>query len=183
MWKIVGTALGLSLIASGTLHGQVGLPQAVQLGAGATIPIGSFADVADPGSGFSVGTGIQLVPNVALFGGYTRIRFPSDAFGGDLIDSGFSAGLSATLPQLGTPSLLPYAGIGVVFHRLRIEGATTQPRSNPGLSLAGGLLVPLTDRIRVALPIGYVRYNSQTTTGNLDVSYVSVGVSLNLSVW
>jgi hypothetical protein len=35
----------------------------------------------------------------------------------------------------------------------------------------------------VALPIGYVRYNSQTTTGNLDVSYVSVGVSLNLSVW
>jgi opacity protein-like surface antigen len=183
MWKVIVIAVVLATAAGDVLHAQIGFPQAVQLGAGVVIPIGDFADVAEPGSGFTVGTGVQLVPNVALYGGYTRIRFPSTAFGGDLTDSGFSVGISAILPQLGSPSMLPYAGIGVVFHQLRIDGAATQPRSDPGLGLGGGLLIPLTPRIRVSLPIGYVRYDAQTATGSLAVAYLSVGASLNVSAW
>jgi hypothetical protein len=182
--RIVVAALA-ALALAGPLAAQSPLPLALQVGTGVVIPTGEFADVAENGAGFNVGTGFQLVPNVAVYGGYSWLRFPSTAFGGDLTDSGFTVGLSAVLPQIGTPRALPWAGIGVVLNRLTIEGAPVQPaRGDPGLGLGGGVLIPLTPAIRLSPSVGYVRYSSPVPAGSsLDVSHLSVGVSLNISPW
>jgi hypothetical protein len=184
MRKTIVLAALAGLVQAGSLAGQSPLPLALQVGAGVVVPTGEFADVAGNGAGINVGTGFQLVPNVAVYGGYSWLRFPSTAYGGDLTDSGFTVGLSAVLPQIGTPRAMPWAGIGVVLNRLTIEGAPVQPaRGDPGLGLGGGVLIPLTPAIRLSPSVGYVRYSSPVPTGNLDVSHLSLGVSLNISPW
>jgi hypothetical protein len=119
----------ISLLIAAEGRAQSAFPLAIQFGVGVEVPVGEFADVASNGTGISIGTGVQLVPNVALYAGYSRIRFDSTAFGGDLTDSGFSAGVSFVVP-VGSPRVLPWVGAGGVLHGVEISGASSQPATD-----------------------------------------------------
>jgi hypothetical protein len=183
-FRIVATVLALAVAGVGQATAQVPVPLAIQLGLGGSFPLGEFADIADsPGYGFSVGTGFQIVPGISVFGGYSWTRFDSDAPTGDVTDSGVAIGLSALLPAMGP--VLPWAGASVTLHRLDLADAAQQPdRGGAGLGLGAGVLVPLGPRIHLSPSLGYVRYNSPFPgRDNLVVSYLSAGLSLNVTPW
>jgi hypothetical protein len=158
------------------------IPLAFQTGVGADIPLGDFADLAGQGTGFAIGSGFQVAPSVAVFVGYSRIRFEGETALGDLVDSGFSAGLSFVLPTL-APRIHPWFGVGGVLHGLDIENSPVQPeRWNPGVGLGAGILVPITGNVRVSPNAGYVWYRTDFPgRPDLDVTYLSLGLSVNVS--
>jgi hypothetical protein len=178
----IAAAFVMVLCNAAALPGQAPIPLAFQLGFGANLPRGAFADVADPGSGWSIGTGVQLVDYLGIYAGYSRIRFDSTAFNGDLTDSGFSAGISVVLPDVAS-GIQPWLGGGIVLHRLDIAGAVDQPRrANPGLGLGGGVLLPAVGAARISPSLGYVRYRTPLPAQDeLMVSYLSVGIAVNFS--
>jgi hypothetical protein len=184
MWKRLSIIAVALLASAAPLHAQASLPLAFQVGGGFVLPLGEFADVAGNGFGASVGTGFQLAPNLGLYAGYSWTRFESDLVTGDVTDSGISAGLSFVLPQLAA-SVFPWVGAGVVLHRLDIGGVAQQPsRGDPGLGLAGGVLIPLSAAVYISPSVGFVRYMSEFPgRAEIAVSHLSLGLALNLSPW
>jgi hypothetical protein len=157
-------------------------PVSLQMGVGAHLPRGEFAQIAENGSGWGLGGGIQLVEYVGVYVGYSTLRFDSPEVGGDLRDSGFSGGISVVIPEV-VRNFQPWIGGGVVLHRLDI-GVSSNPggRGDPGYGVGGGLLLPPLGAARIAPTVGYVRYTTPFPgREKLEVSYLSIGFSINFT--
>jgi hypothetical protein len=168
------------------LEAQSPIPFAVEVRADAAFPTGGgFADIADTGVGFGVSASVQLVPNIGVYGSYSRFTF--DLSGTDVpegvraVDSGFSVGLTTSLPAL-VPGLVPWVGAGLLIRDLGMEGMQT-PAGDTGLGfeVGGGIAVPLAPRIRVTPGVGFRRYTAPLLADTETISYVTAGVGLNFA--
>jgi opacity protein-like surface antigen len=178
---ICGVLAALFFGSASPAVSQSGVPLALQLGTAIQVPLGDFGDLVDNGYGLSLGTGFQFAPDIAAYAAYSWSRFPSEALGGDVTDSGFTIGVSGVLSSSGLP-IHPWAGAGILVHRLRIADVDEQPdQASPGFTLGGGALVPITDAVHLAPSVAYSRYGTPLPgREETAVSHVRVGVAVNV---
>ncbi|HEV2132130.1 MAG TPA: hypothetical protein VGR27_13540 [Longimicrobiaceae bacterium] len=162
---------------------QSPIPFAVEGRAGIAFPSGDLARLANSGVGFGATVTVQLMPNYALYGGYSRTEFELEGgTDGRAIDSGFAVGLTAAYPWLGT-RVMPWLGTGLLFHDLEVQGAPpAEGSSEIGWELGGGLAILLAPRVRLTPGISLRTY-AAPLPGRSDgrVSYATAGVGLNVA--
>lgn len=140
-------------------------PLSVELHGGLAMPTGDFGDLADTGMSLGVDGVVRVLPQLAVYGGYSLGTFGcSDAIIGTVCDpndefesAGFNLGVRASLPLQST--LHPWAGAGAIFHD--IERGAAEAGGDTGFEVAAGLEVELSPMIRVG---PQVRYRSYTVT-------------------
>lgn len=177
----ISLVLGTVAPAAGQLAGLAGTPLLIEGRVFAGFPTGDFGegDDLDTGLGFGVEAAYNVTPSLAVFAGYSRLRFGVEGEGDfDLVDSGLDAGLRYTLPVVG--SLRPYLRGGLVYHELEIDRPNGNSSTDYGLGfdIGGGLAVPLSPRFSIQPSISYVAYSSEVDGADFDVSYFTLGTSL-----
>lgn len=169
---------------AGVASAQSPIPLSVEVRGDAAFPTGDFGNRLENGVGFTASAALQLVPGFGAYGSYSRTEFSADG-GGDVMDQGFAAGLTASLGG-GGGRATPYVGAGLVFHELELN-EVEQGDAKMGFEVGAGLAVPLGQRIRVTPGVGYRQYSVENTTlGGLlssssNVSYLTAGVGLNIA--
>jgi opacity protein-like surface antigen len=184
--KFAAIAVGVALGATGMAApaaAQSPIPLSLEARAAAAFPTGgTWGDLADTGVGFGVSASVQLVPNIGVYGGYSRTTFDI-ALPGDVraVDSGFAVGLNA---GLGGAAISPWVGAGLLFHSLELENVPTPggADSQLGFEAGTGLAIALTPRVRFTPAVAYRRYQARLlTTEREPISYISVGAGLNFA--
>jgi opacity protein-like surface antigen len=167
-------------------NAQMGVPLAVEGRLDYAVPTGDFDDVADEGTSISGGVALGVRPGLALYGTYSSTRFGvglTDDDEPDAEDSGFSVGLTAALPAA-SARFAPWIGAGAVFHTLELGGVEEGIDEEVGFEVGGGIAIGVGRNVRLTPGIGFRRYGAELEGllgGELDVSYVTAGVGLNLS--
>lgn len=188
MRKIVSTAAALAALAASAdvAAAQLPVPLAIEGRADLAVPLGDFADVADNGVGFGASVAVGLVPGFAVYGSYSHVSFGvnlADDTDADAVDSGWSAGVTASLPA-GGARFTPYVGAGIVRHELDLDTGGEGEDDELGFEAAAGVAVNLGYGLRVTPAIGYRQYTAKVPvllgTGDLDVRYLTAGVGVNL---
>lgn len=157
---------------AGTAHAQ--LPISVEVRADAGVPTGSFGDVVDTGLGVGVSAAVNVMPNLGVYGGYSRTEFALSNADGRAVDSGFSAGVTTSVPGVTFGGAQPWIGAGALFHKLDVGGTS---EGDVGFEVGGGVAIPLGQHLRLTPGVGYRQYGA----GVRNVSYVSAGVGMNVS--
>ncbi len=172
-----------AFVTVGTASAQLPIPLSVEVRADAAIPTGDFADAVGTAPSFGVNAALGLARGFAVYGGYSRTQFELDNTDTDLVDQGFSAGVTVGLPVPGLP-VQPYLGAGVLIHELEVEDGPDFD-SDLGFELGAGVALPITRNVRLSPGVGYRRYSTQFPIGpasvETDVEYFTAGVGLNIS--
>jgi hypothetical protein len=117
MKKVIVGLLALSAlgaVANGAAA-QGTLPVTAEVRIDAGIPVGDLGDGFDAGLGWGVIGGLDLTPNLTLYGGYSSFQFnDKSAADADAKDDGFDLGGRVRLGVGGV--LTPFAQFGVLFH-------------------------------------------------------------------
>jgi opacity protein-like surface antigen len=184
MFAAVLAALGASAVEA---NAQMGIPLAVEGRLDYAVPTGDFDDAVDEGTSISGGVSLGVRPGLALYGSYSNTRFGvglTDDDEPDAEDSGFSVGLTAALPA-GSARFSPWIGAGAVFHTLELGGVEDGIDEEVGFEVGGGVAIGVAQNVRLTPGIGFRRYSTEIEgllgDRELDVSYVTAGVGLNIS--
>jgi hypothetical protein len=180
---VVAFAAGLTSTAQ-VAAAQLPVPLSVEVRADAAFPRGGpFEELA----GFAVGVGanaaIQLVPNYALYVGYSRTSFPLEgATNARAIDSGVAVGLTRAFPVPGTV-YAPWIATGLLLHRLEVERVPTASGENrPGFEVGGGVAITVAPLIRLTPGLSFRRYEAPLLQNARErISYFGAGVGLNVA--
>ncbi|WP_420125790.1 hypothetical protein [Longimicrobium sp.] len=188
MVKAVFAAVLASVAVSAVdAHAQMGIPLSVEGRLDYAVPTGDFDDAVDEGAGWSAGASLGISPGLALYGTYSNTRFGAGLLDDEephAEDSGFSVGLTAAIPG-GTARVAPWVGAGAVFHTLELGGVEEGIDEKVGFEVGGGVAIGVARNVRLTPGIGYRRYTAEFDgvlgDTELDVSYVTAGVGLNIS--
>lgn len=188
MKKAVFAAVLAAVAASAVnANAQMGIPLSVEGRLDYAVPTGDFDDAVDEGAGWSAGASLGLRPGLALYGTYSNTRFGAGLFEDkepQAEDSGFTVGLTAAIPG-GTARVAPWIGAGAVFHTLELGGIEEGIDEKVGFEVGGGVAIGVAQNVRLTPGIGYRRYSTEIEgllgDAELDVSYVTAGVGLNIS--
>lgn len=168
-------------------HAQMGIPLSVEGRLDYAVPTGDFDDVVDEGAGWGAGVSLGVSPGLAVYGTYSNTRFGVGLLDDEepqAEDSGFSVGLTAAIPG-GTARVAPWIGAGAVFHTLELGGVEDGIDEEVGFEVGGGVAIGVARNVRLTPGIGYRRYGTELDGllggTELDVSYVTAGVGLNIS--
>jgi opacity protein-like surface antigen len=190
-WIITAAVAAAVGLGAGAAAAQSPIPISAEVRVDGGFPRGALEENAGagPAIGFGVNLAVQLVPNYALYGGYSRTVFDLDGAtftpdaNGDTpraIDSGFSVGLTRAF-QLGGP-VMPYVGVGLLVHDLEMEGIAGGGDSQLGFEFGAGAAIPVAHRIRLTPGIGYRQYSARILGNEREtVNIFSAGVGLNLA--
>ncbi len=176
MFVLAGIA---SLATAGTASAQ--LPISVEVRADAAIPTGDFDEAVDAAPSFGVNAALGLARGFAVYGGYSRTAFELQTLDREMVDQGFSAGVTVGIPaaRLGVQ---PYIGAGVLIHELE-DGPEFD--SDLGFEVGAGVALPIASNVRLTPGVGYRRYSTEFPIGPIgvetDVEYFTAGVGLNIS--
>lgn len=188
MKKAVFVAVLAAVAASaGPAGAQMGIPLAVEGRLDYAVPTGDFDDFAGEGTSLGAGVSLGLRPGLAIYGTYSNTRFGVGLTSDDepdAEDSGFSVGLTAALPG-GGARVAPWIGAGAVFHTLELGGVEEGIDEEVGFEVGGGVALGVAPNVRLTPGIGYRRYSTALDAllgdAELDVTYVSAGVGLNIT--
>jgi len=182
MKKAMFALAGIAVFATvGTASAQ--LPISVEVRADAAIPTGDFADAVDAAPSFGANVALGLARGFAVYGGYSRTAFELQDLDTNMVDQGFSAGVTLGIPatRLGVQ---PYIGAGVLIHELEVEDGP-EFDSDLGFEVGAGVALPIASNVRLSPGVGYRRYSTQFPIGptsvETDVEYFTAGVGLNIS--
>lgn len=184
---VFAAVLAVVAASAADAEAQMGIPLSIEGRLDYAVPTGDFDDLADEGSSWSAGASLGVRPGLALYGTYSNTRFGvgiTDDDEPDAEDSGFSVGLTAAIPG-GGARVAPWIGAGAVFHTLEIGGVEEGIDEEIGFEVGGGVAIGLAQNVRLTPGVGYRRYSTQLEgllgDRELDVSYVTAGVGLNVS--
>lgn len=187
MRKARFAAVVLAVAASAAqVQAQMGIPLAVEGRLDYAVPTGDFDDQVDEGVSIGGGVSLGVRPGLGVYATYSNTRFGvglTDDEEPDAEDSGFSVGLTTALP--GSGRVAPWIGAGAVFHTLEFRGQEEGIDEEVGFEMGGGAAISIARNVRLTPAVGYRRYGTAidllVTEGELDVSYFTAGVGLNLS--
>ncbi len=169
----------------GVAAAQSPLPISVEVRADAVFPIGDFADYVNTGVGIGGSVALQIIPNIGLYGGYSRTTFDFDEIpNARAIDSGFAVGLTAGLPGF-SPDFAPWVGAGVLIHDMEVEGVQPEPigDSSIGFEVGAGVAIPILPRVRLTPAVGFRRFTAPLPgRAEAAISYIGAGIGLNLAL-
>jgi hypothetical protein len=178
MKKATFVLAALSVLGvAGTASAQSRIPLSVEIRGDAAIPTGDFADGIENGIGFTGSAALQLVPGFGVYGSYSRTNFSIDGAEDDVLDQGYSAGLTASLGG-GSGRATPYVAAGLLFHELEVE-ETEVGDAKMGFEVGAGIAIPLGQRIRITPAVGYRQYNVEglslggIVNTDMNVSYLN----------
>ena len=184
LFAAVLAALSASAVEA---NAQMGIPLSVEGRLDYAVPTGDFDDVVDEGAGWGAGASLGVSPGLAVYGTYSNTRFGVGLLDDEepqAEDSGFSVGLTAAIPG-GTARVAPWIGAGAVIHTLELNGVEEGIDEEIGFEVGGGVAIGLAQNVRLTPGIGFRRYSTKLEgllgDRELDVSYVTAGVGLNIS--
>lgn len=184
---LFATALLAAVASAAQAEAQMGIPFAIEGRLDYAVPTGDFDDVVDEGTSLSGGISLGVSPGLGVYATYSNTRFGvglTDDEEPDAEDSGFSVGLTAALP-IGGPRVAPWIGAGAVFHTLELNGQEEGIDEEIGFEVGGGVAIGIARNVRLTPAVGYRRYGTEVDVAifdsDLDVSYFTAGVGLNLS--
>ena len=184
---VFAAVLAAVAASAGDAHAQMGIPLSVEGRLDYAVPTGDFDDVVDEGAGWGAGLSLGISPGLALYGTYSNTRFGVGLLDDEepqAEDGGFSVGLTAAIPG-GTYRVAPWIGAGAVFHTLELNGVEDGIDEEVGFEVGGGVAIGIAQNVRLTPGIGYRRYSTELDgllgDTELDVSYVTAGVGLNIS--
>jgi hypothetical protein len=187
VFAAVLAVLAVAAAWAGEANAQMGIPLSVEGRLDYAVPTSDFDDVVDEGAGWGAGASLGIRPGLALYGTYSNTRFGVGLLDDDepqAEDGGFSVGLTAAIPG-GTPRVAPWVGVGAVFHTLELGGVEEGIDEEVGFEVGGGVAIGVAQNVRLTPGIGYRRYTAELDgllgDTELDVSYVTAGVGLNIS--
>ena len=152
-------------------------PFSFEVRGGAALPRGDFGDLADAGTTFGGSATFHFFPLLGVYGGYTQTSFGGD---GDWSESGFDAGVRASVPTLVLP-FSPWAKAGLVFYQLDAEGESFD--RSLGYELGAGVAWSVFPKITLTPGVSWVSYTAETNrteSGDVDVSHLKVDVGIRL---
>ena len=171
--------------AAGSAGAQLPIPLSVEGRADAAFPVGNFGDGVKTGWSVGASAALGVAPGFGIYGGYSRAQFELENFDADVVDQGFSVGLTAAIPGAGR--LSPWVGGGLVFHDLEVED-DIEGDSDMGFELGAGIAVPVAPGVRLTPGVGYRRYSTAipgdpvgALEDDVDVQYVTAGIGLNIA--
>ncbi|HEX5870491.1 MAG TPA: outer membrane beta-barrel protein [Longimicrobium sp.] len=184
---VFAAVLAVVAASAGEVSAQMGIPLSVEGRLDYAVPTGDFDDAADEGVSVGGGVSLGIRDGLALYGSYSNTRFGVSLSSGeepDAEDSGFSVGLTAALPG-GSARVSPWIGAGAVFHTLEVGGVEEGIDEEVGFEVGGGVALGLAPNVRLTPGVGFRRYGTQLEgllgDAELDVSYFTAGVGLNIS--
>jgi opacity protein-like surface antigen len=184
---VFATVLAVVAASAAQANAQMGIPLSVEGRLDYAVPTGDFDDAVDEGTSLSAGVSLGIQPGLAVYGSYSNTRFGISLTSDeepDAEDSGFSVGLTAALPG-GGARVAPWIGAGAVFHTLELGGTEEGIDEQVGFEVGGGVALGIAPNIRLTPGIGFRRYGTEIDgllgDAELDVSYFTVGVGLNIS--
>lgn len=184
---VFAAVLAVVAASAADAEAQMGIPLSIEGRLDYAVPTGDFDDAVDEGTAWGAGVSLGLRPGLALYGTYSNARFGvglTDDEEPDAEDSGFSVGLTAGIPG-GGGRIAPWVGAGAVFHTLELGGVEDGIDEEVGFEVGGGLAIGVAPNVRLTPAVGYRRYGAELSGllggTELDVSYVTAGVGLNLS--
>jgi len=182
-------AVALALGAADA-QAQLPIPLSVEGRLDYAVPVSDFDDAVDEGISWGAGVSLGVSPGVGVYGTYSQTEFAiEDMDDVEVQDAGFSVGLTAALPMMGT-GISPWVGAGLVIHQFEFDGEGNDEDEDGidedlGFEVGGGLAIPLASNIRLTPGIGYRQYGVDAGTllgtTEFDVQYFTPGVGLNLS--
>ncbi|HET7274019.1 MAG TPA: outer membrane beta-barrel protein [Longimicrobiaceae bacterium] len=167
---------------------------------GVGVPTGDLGDDelmgAETGFGFGATVGLNVLPMVGVYGGYSRFMFPVESESlteaqneAEFVDSGFNGGVKLMVPATILGGLNPYLQGGVVYRELEldVEGDVVDVESDSesawGYEIGAGLAFPLGQVISVTPGVRYVSYSPDAAGGEADgpdISYVAADIGLSI---
>jgi opacity protein-like surface antigen len=178
----------------GTAGAQSPIPLSVEIRGGLPFPTGEFREIGeDIGDGlradYTVGGSVMLnvTPRFGIYGGYTLNRFQVEDFEGVGVNGdGFDFGVRAGFPT--TTGIGPWFKVGGVYHDLEVDFDDDQVGSGEvnvsdrelGFEVGGGVEIPLGQTLSFTPGVSYVRYRTDESFGDRDVSFVKGDVGLRV---
>ncbi len=169
----------------------------VDVRGGVGVPTGDLGDDeefgAETGFGFGATAQFEVLPAVAIYGGWSRFAFPIESellpdVDADLVDSGFNGGVKLMLPSFMLGGLSPWIQGGAVYHNFELDGESEFGgvdgdgeivENTLGYEVGGGLSFPLGQVISVTPGVRYISYSSDPDeVGEVNVSYVAADIGL-----
>lgn len=174
-------ALGALLLAGLVTVPSPGRAQvslSLELHGGLGVPTGDFGDVSESGISLGVDVLVDLLPQIAAYGGYSTTSFdcvesPEQSCGltDDFDSSGFSLGVRGILPL--ASNLHPWAGLGLVFHDMQL--GVSEASGDTGFEIAVGVELELSHMIRFGPQVRYRSYSVTETLPDGTESSTDIG--------
>ena len=98
MKKVLFALAAVAAAVATPLSAQI--PFSVEGRAGAAFPVGDFGEGLETGLSLSASAAVGVTPGFGIYGAYNHTTFNADGGGGGLVDSGFSAGATASLASI-----------------------------------------------------------------------------------
>jgi opacity protein-like surface antigen len=148
-------------------------PFSVEVRGGAAFP----RDAEGVKTGYTIGAdlGVNVMPAVSLYAGYSRSTFGEDGGDGDATLSGFDVGARVEIPTPLIP-IDPWIKAGAVFHKLDIDGEEASDRET-GYELGAGVGFGLIPKVTLSPSVTYTKIG-----GDLDASHVRAEVALRVRI-
>lgn len=183
--------------APAALSAQLPGGLSVDIRGGVGVPTGDLGDDeesgAETGFGFGATAEFNVLPAVAIYGGWSRFAFPIESellpeTDADYVDSGFNGGVKLMLPSFMISGLSPWIQGGAVYHNLELDAesdlADTESEvveNTLGYEVGGGLSFPLGQVISVTPGVRYISYSSDPDgDSEVSVSYVAADIGLSI---
>jgi opacity protein-like surface antigen len=152
-------------------------PFSVEVRAGAAFPKGEGTEGVNTGYTVGADLGVNVLPMVSLYGGYSRSTFGIEEGGedGDITISGFDVGARVEIP---TPLLPidPWIKGGAVFHKVDIDGEDASERET-GWEVGAGVGFGLIPKVTLSPSVTYTKIG-----GDLDIEHVRAEVALRVRI-
>lgn len=174
--------LAIACAAAAPLAAQLtgAIPLSVEARGGVALPRDEFRVAADGGVAGEVSATWHALPLIGFYGAYQWNRFEWDGPGGELNDTGFSAGVRVNVPTPLIP-IDPWIRAGIVAHQL--EGGELNDEAKRGWEAGAGLAFPLARGLTLTPGVLWTRFQHGSGAADGELLYVrhlraDVGVRL-----
>jgi opacity protein-like surface antigen len=174
---------------------------ALDVRAGYAVPTGDWNEdengdnVVENGLGFGANVTAMFTPQLGVYAGWETFTFDVEedepGVEADATDAGFRAGVTLAMPLPQSPTIAPFAEIGVLYNTFEIgasgDGASIEIESEAsvGFEAGVGVAAALGQRLSVVPMVRYRQHEVEFEDFEGDsetVSYFVVGVGLRLSM-
>lgn len=170
-------AAAATLAMAGSAQAQIVpnlTPFSVEGRVGAAFPNGDAGDVLDTGFTFGADVSVNVMPMVALYGGYSRTSFGITDTDENATLSGFDVGARLEIPTPLIP-IDPWIKAGAVFHQLEIADESSDRET--GYEVGAGVGFGMIPKVTITPAVTYT-----SVGGDIDVQHVRAEVGVRVRI-
>lgn len=170
-------AAAATLAMAGSAQAQIVpnlTPFSVEARAGAAFPTGDAGDVLDTGFTLGADVSVNVLPMVALYGGYSRTSFGIADTDENATISGFDVGARLEVPTPLIP-IDPWIKAGAVFHQVDVGDEDSERET--GYEVGAGVGFGMIPKVTITPAITYTDIG-----GDIDIQHVRAELGVRVRI-